>query len=479
MINIVPEPEPTTLIINGQQCAYDKVRDIYYFPILASDTNSVDITANFPDNWGKLLYQTKEFESGSSITFEHIKLNQELKIAFTNNNIKLAFLSIPVISVTTRQEINDETPSYSLFSIIEPGNEDVKQNIASTIQIRGGHSKSLAKTSYKIEFFKTTNYIEKENYSLANLRSDDDWILDAMFIDPMRMRNRVSFDVWFKMVNTSDYLYSSKSTNGIHGAYTLLMVNNKCLGLYSLNERFDKKQFNAQQTSNQFGGVLYKGKSWKGTVKFSYYEPFTNDEYSNGWKLIYPNVNDNYLKHWSHLDSLTNFIVNADNETFKTNFHNQMNIRNIIDYYILLNITLAQDNTGKNIFLSKYNEYVPFVISPWDLDGTWGLAWDGRHTATTSILEMNIVDRLLETSTQNFPEQLKTVYSNYRNSFLKTDSIMPLFNSYAKTLQQNHIYELENTIWNLQLNPNEELLFIENWLNNRFAILDEYIYNEI
>lgn len=470
--------DSTTLVINGKQCAFDSESSTYYFSILPSDTNQLELIIAYPHEWGVLNFNQEDVVSGSSVIFNTIQLNSPVGLSFANEkNIKLAFLTLPIISIFTDEIITDDSSAYSAFSILEPGVALLKQNIASFIEVRGGYSKSLPKISYNIELFENTDYLETEKYSLANLREDDDWILDAMYIDPIRMRNRVSFDIWLKMVEEANYLNSSKITNGINGAFTILFLNNKCVGVYCLNERFDKKQFEVRDTYNEYGGVLYKGKDWTNVLLFREYIPFTDSEYSNGWKLVYPDVDENFLPYWSALDTLTQFIVNSDDQTFKDDFYKHMNVRNVIDYYILLNLTSAYDNTGKNLYLSKYNEYLPFVISPWDLDGTWGLYWDGSHVEIDETLNMAIVDRLISSSAYNFTTQLKDNWTGYRQTFLQTDTIMDLYNSYADVLQQNSAYKLENDIWDLQLNPEDELVFIENWIDHRFEYLDNYFTN--
>lgn len=481
IINELPEITANTLLINGQQCIYDLSKNTYYYAIPAEDTVETNLSINYPKNWGLLSFNNEIYPSGSNISLQHIKLNKPFKLNFKSDTlqqtIKLAFLSIPIISINAKKEIKDTTPVYASISIIEPGILNPKENIYAIVEVRGGISRKYDKKSFRVELYQSSNYAKRQDVSFMNMRDDDDWILDAMFIDPMRMRNRVSFDLWFKMVNASDYLNTKKMTNGIHGNFAIVYVNKQCRGLYCLNERFDKKQFKVRDTYKEYGGALYKAKHWTPSVKFKEYVPFTNKEYSNGWKLVYPNVDDNYLPYWAYLDTLSQFMVNANDATFANECQKHINIRSIVDYYILVNITKAYDNLIKNFYLSKYNEYVPFVISPWDLDATWGLFWDRSKIDAGGILSMQIVERLMEANPYNFKKQLKDTWQLYRKDFFTQDSIMSLFENYATPLTQNNAYQIENDAWNQNLNPNEELLFIEEWIGHRLINLDEYFAN--
>ena len=67
--------------------------------------------------------------------------------------------------------------------------------------------------------------------SLLNLRSGSSWILDAMAIDRICMRNRVGFDIW----NAYSYLpYSTDfdSRNGTVGRFVEVYINDGYRGIY-------------------------------------------------------------------------------------------------------------------------------------------------------------------------------------------------------------------------------------------------------
>lgn len=77
---------------------------------------------------------------------------------------------------------------------------------------------------------------------LLGLRDDGDWILDAMYIDHARMRNRLSTDLWIDM-NKVPYLSKEpRAINGTRGYFVEVFLNNSYLGLYCLTERIDRKQ---------------------------------------------------------------------------------------------------------------------------------------------------------------------------------------------------------------------------------------------
>lgn len=66
----------------------------------------------------------------------------------------------------------------------------------------------------------------KLDRTLLGLRSDNYWILDAMVVDPARMRNRVGMDLWNDMATPPYYAASGRSVRtGVRGRLVEVFVN--------------------------------------------------------------------------------------------------------------------------------------------------------------------------------------------------------------------------------------------------------------
>lgn len=138
------------------------------------------------------------------------------------------------------------------------------------IQYRGGWSQSLPKKSMEIEFWTDSTGTETVDHSLLGMRSDDDWNLQAMYNEPLRIRSKTSNDLW-RMINTLHYQNQEpKAINGIRMKYVELFVNNEYRGLYCLGEKVDRKQLKLKKYNGNIRGELYKGVSWEGGCKYFY-----------------------------------------------------------------------------------------------------------------------------------------------------------------------------------------------------------------
>ena len=121
------------------------------------------------------------------------------------------------------------------------------------------------------------------------------------------------------------------------------------------------------------------------TQPSSYY----NNNRQEGWcgyEVKYPDYEDEKID-WGPLWNAINFTATSSDAEFQKDFSRYFEQANIVDYYLFIELMLATDNHGKNMFFYNYDqlsETVPDLIgvAPWDLDGTWGRRWDGNSYLT-------------------------------------------------------------------------------------------------
>lgn len=76
--------------------------------------------------------------------------------------------------------------------------------------------------------------------NVLGIREENSWILDAMAIDRIRMRNRICFDIWNSMSSTP-YDTGYDNRNGTDGVFVELFLNGEYWGLYCLSDKVDRK----------------------------------------------------------------------------------------------------------------------------------------------------------------------------------------------------------------------------------------------
>ena len=116
------------------------------------------------------------------------------------------------------------------------------------IKVRGSTATSFAKKSYAIEFCDSIG--EEVEFSLFGMRNDGDWILDAMYIDHARMRNRLCTDIWNAYNRIPHLAEEPKALNGTRGIFMEVFLNGEYNGLYCFTERIDRKQLKLKKYKN-------------------------------------------------------------------------------------------------------------------------------------------------------------------------------------------------------------------------------------
>ena len=240
---------------------------------------------------------------------------------------------------------------------------------------------------------RSADYSEEVDTMLLGIRSCSSWILDAMAIDRICMRNRVAFDIWNEF---SRLPYSTEfgGRNGTEGSFVEVYINDVYYGIYDLSDRINRNLLNLKKAKEnndgtvQIRGVLYKN----GTQDIlDQNEPGFNEdstacvvEWHNAWELTYP---DEYGGKTAWAPLLEAIGKGGAVDYIKKYFY----LENLADYQILVMALSLSDNWGnKNHFLSVRNitkdiyDSDPseaarrkFVLTPWDMDTSLGGSFDG------------------------------------------------------------------------------------------------------
>lgn len=266
-------------------------------------------------------------------------------------------------------------------------------NINSKVKFRGGISSKYPKHSFRVELDK--------DVSLAGLKSDDDWILNANYIDKTFMRHKLSYDLFRSM---------SPVNKAPHCAYVKLRENGRNLGLYVLMEKVDKSFCSIVKNDSQ--AMLFKGPPIfvKDELEFV-------QEPGNYYQQKYPKQKQ--TDNTQFMDSLKDFLFQASDQVFIDHVEEWFKISSVIDWHLLLLFTNNHDGILKNFYLFKPNAKEAFEFIPWDYDHSFGRDSDGEKSKThlcdpqRAILVKRLVE--LSDSGTNYTQKLKNRYIELRD----------------------------------------------------------------
>ena len=425
-------------------------------------------------------YDSIKFELGENTHFltnppSRFQFNSSYITKKDNHFFTLYFTQIPIISITTDHTIIDEEKVLATFSYISD-TTFVQSNIG--IEIRGGSSKAYPKKTYDIEFWEDNNGIISKDVTFGNMRNDDDWILDALYNEPLRIRSFISHKLWLD-IHTPHYLNKEKKAkSGVDVEYVEVFMNNRYNGIYFLSEQIDRKLLKLKDYEGEIKGELYKGINWGEATLFTSLPPFNNTYRQwGGYEIKYPK--ENHVTEWGNLYEFIDFVINSSNEKYKTELWEKFDYSNAQDYFIFLNLLRAIDNTGKNIYLAKYSQSHPYFYVPWDLDGCFGMIWDGSFVdKTTDILSNGLYSRIHSLNDNKYNYDIARRWSNLRKDLLDIDSLEKRFNTTFHYLKSNNVYEREEKVFEDYTLYSHLLNITINWIYNRLDFLDLY-YDKI
>ena len=349
------------------------------------------------------------------------------------------------------------------------------------IKVRGKTAAQYPKKSYSIEFVDSTQV--ETDVSLLGMRSDDDWILDAMYVDHARMRNRLCTDIWNAYNRIPHHAQEPETINGTRGTFVEVFLNGQYNGLYCLTERIDRKQLKLKKYKDSYRGVSYKAVTWDNLMGYCSYNPHApiNSLLWNGFESEYPGEASN--AGWEYLQEFLEFLspIYTSDDTFANEVKQHVHLDNLIDYTLLVNAFYALDNIVKNLYLSIYNVQKDHRIffTPWDMDATFGRTYDGtlidQYAFSGSVPFGNqLITRLWEGNVDGFKQALTQRWDELKHTTLSPDSIATRIHAYQQLFESSGAFAREQARWPklCAQDLSEETDYMISWYTRNVEVID-------
>ncbi len=385
----------------------------------------------------------------------------------------LMFTSLPMLTIQTRGKDIVNTPAI-MTKLTISDTTGMTRLKWSGVSIRGAYTSTLPKKPYKVVFYTDSTGKSTKDTSLFGMREDSEWLLLAMYNEPLRVSNATTHALWLKMYKLYYASQEPDAIPGIRTRYVDVFLNGAYNGVYLLTEPIDRKQLKLKKTNNNGSvrGELYKSVDWTAATLFTGVPSLNsaNRDTWAGYELKYPND----TTFWTNLYGLTDFVVNSTDEPFKSKLSTRWQTDNLIDYFLFLNLIRATDNRGKNLYIARYKENEPYIYIPWDLDGTLGYMWAGNRDETTNdILSNGLYDKLLGLNPGSFQERMKTRWFALRTGVFATSALKNNLTANVQRLTAEGAYSREGRLWPTPNVP-DETSYATNWIDKRLSYLDGY-----
>lgn len=517
-----------SIYLNGRHLTYDNKAQIYYYTLPTSVRQGGDFLV-------ELQYEANSQYADHTLRIEDIApdaVNNQLTlpsptcskqytISLTDNNgqtvasAPLQFTYLPIVEIgISASNISYYYNNTTTFCVSEGDSINDPAVLSAKLKIRGATSSGKPKKSYAIKLFDENG--ASLDHKFFGLRSDNNWILDAAYIDPTCMRNRVATDLWNKFsVNPYYADLEPKARTGTRGQFVEVFMDGEYHGLYCMTEKIDRKQLKlkkfepATETGGEgvVHGLLYKTKSWGYAVHMGHdsgnnnYPGTSPSSYTNNYtwqnyELKYPDYQEEAVD-FEPIYNAVNFVCTATQTNFEKNLKNYFDLPTLRDYYLFIDLLLATDNHGKNMYYYVYDRQCAYGdkvgMAPWDLDGVFGINWAGSTSYTSDATQdldsflwnhehgqLGIYDKLAKSTTLSWDNYLAARYGKLRAKHFNPDSLANRFATYAKLFADSQADVREQNKWSVHKNIQSAATYAENWVKQRVAALDEkYDYNTL
>lgn len=481
------EPFFTELAFSGEQLPYDRNTSTFYLP-LNMET----------DTWES--GQLTSLVSGVSLIFEEDFTGADKQEAIKNGT-KFRFYAVQdgeyqecwltvtglsVVSIETEADADAEIFGGSAYFWDSSTKVDWTSSSILEANIRGNTSRTYEKKGYKLSLKKQNKNgeIVEDKKSLFGLRNDDEWLLNAMYSDSSKIRDKLSADIWAEIGAYQEEF--PEAYFGTRMTYVEVFFNHEYWGLYVLMEPVDSKQLD--RTKEGEGGqeeYSYKSVTPQDVSTEELLNQEAYGETLSGFELKGSHTVIDRTS-WEPLLSYLELRDLSDDEAFAAAASELTDREGALDIWIYLQAVLGIDNRGKNMYYVAKNRGNRQVVyfAPWDMDITWGDAlsegtgdnvWDvGLFTALYSErINWSFGDRLIELDVDGSCDYVSERWKELRQGVLSDESLTEEIDGLIHQVRDSGALERDAERWPDSNSGQDYELFVRMALY-RMKILDYY-----
>lgn len=465
-----------SLLICGEIAPYDAAGNTFYVPVALEDLDFLselswsdkNLTAYFaPD----ALFAAPDKAVADGHVFQLIVTNGR-----RYHTESVVFTGLPAITLHTESEksyvYEDGVPTGTLKAFYPTaGAYEVKTSIA-TFRPRGNTTAKFDKTPRRICLYLPNR--EKNYTSLCGMREDDDWILNSLYTDSSKLRDKLSIDLW-------NAIAESNPGHDICGAkmkYVEVFVDDSYEGLYGLVEPIGKKSTKLNTACD----ILYQAKSF-----LLREEDFAAARSSLGFFAI----EIKYPKKWTGealWDPITDYVDcfywNRDGYT-ADEMRSFLDLENAVDHTLFLQAATATDNFFHNTyFLARPQSDDTWKLTkiPWDLNYSFGDRWDDYIENLFTAFDPELISSdqttkdvkaLLERDPEGMGKLLSDRWAELRASVLSDEAMESAIQTQSRAILTSGALFRDGIRWPDEGNA-DEAAEITAFTKARLAYLDGY-----
>lgn len=391
------------------------------------------------------------------IIFISLIPNKEIKEKEKDNPINID-TSIPHIYIegdTLEIKEKDDIKNITLKYV----SEELEFESYATIKWQGNSSLRFKKKNYNIKLYSDENREEKYKVD-TGWGNEYKYCLKANFIDQTHARNIVTASLSADIQKKYNLFENTPNYGVIDGFPVEVYNNNEFLGLYTWNIPKDEWLLGLDKDNENHIAIMPKEPEGENYSAYDSYDVNTDWEFEAG-----------YEQSINKFNRVLKFIIDSNNEEFKTNFEKYFNLDATLNYYVLLEMAMLIDNVDRNIIMVTYDGNI-WYPTHYDLDISWGTNWTGlrTHRYTTDIETYFKGNLFFIKFRDNFKKEIANRYFELRKDIFTKDYILNKFEDFSKLIPETSIQKEKERWYELRGYDYNQ---ISSFLDTRIPLIDK------
>ena len=478
------------LTFAGETLAYDSAGKTFFLPLSMEDSQ-----------WESGAF---EAEGGIEVLFAEDFTKQD-KLSLLKENRAIPFYAVsesgyekyylkltglPVMAFWGTEYLTDNGEILFEMALYDTEHSsDWVTKCLTTSTLRGNTSMTYEKKSLRLKLREQAEdgTFKKENKNLLDIRDDDDWILNSLYADNSRIRDKLAMDLW-QEVGAYENPYNRNF--GVNGEFVEVIVNEAYAGLYLLTHPIDRKQLGMDKVSSQLAAGdevverIYKKKysaAWLSEYFVGDLPDANQSDYRGGFYVKGDTVLGNEQE-WQPLYDMA-VCMESDDATFKTRIKELSDVSNILDNWLFFQAIAGFDNENKNIYYvsrQKGTESYGYFI-PWDMNISFGALYsENEFYCEETMKELNTIVafqpgmRVVELDVDGAQKSVAARWKLWREGAFATERVEAHMDKLMAQIIGSGAMAREKERWP-NGNADDDITFMKDFTAKRLAFLDAYV----
>ena len=474
----------------GEALAYDLAGKTFFLP-LSMDSPQWESGTFEADGGAEVLF-TEDFtkEDKLSLLAENRAIPFYVVSESGYGKYYLKFTGLPVMAFWGTEHMTESGEILFEMALYETDHSaDWVTRCHTTSALRGNTSLTYEKKSLRLKLKeqKEDGSFQKENKNLLGIREDDDWILNSLYADNSRIRDKLAMELW-QEVGAYENPYDRNF--GVTGEYVEVIVNEAYAGLYLLTHPIDRKQLGMDKVSTQLAAGedvverIYKKKYSSGWLSEYFVGELPDPDmpdYRGGFYVKGDTVFGNEQE-WKPLYDMA-ACIEADDDTFRMQIGNLADVPNIVDNWLFFQAIAGFDNENKNIYYisrQKGNDSYGYFI-PWDMNISFGALYsenaffcEETDKELETIVAFQPGTRVVELDAGGAKALVTKKWSTWREGVFATQAVYDRMDALMLQVVGSGAMAREKERWP-NGNADEDMTFMKEFTAKRLAFLDAYM----